>query len=138
MLIEQINKSEAEQIRQQPPTYSQSALDLLATYHWPGNVRELKNLVKRMIILKPNERIYIDDIEKIIDLEKQSSKAGDSNVLTLAETERRSIEQALLKCRGVIGGTNGAARLLGVPRSTLQYRIKKYNIKPKKIVMLED
>lgn len=138
LLIEQINKSEAEQIRQQPPTYSQSALDLLATYHWPGNVRELKNLVKRMIILKPNERIYIDDIEKIIDLEKQSSKAGDSNVLTLAETERRSIEQALLKCRGVIGGTNGAARLLGVPRSTLQYRIKKYNIKPKKIVMLED
>jgi len=138
LLIEQINKSEAEQIRQQPPTYSQSALDLFATYHWPGNVRELKNLVKRMIILKPNERIYIDDIEKIIDLEKQSSKASDANVLTLAETERRSIEQALLKCRGVIGGTNGAARLLGVPRSTLQYRIKKYNIKPKKIVTLED
>lgn len=138
LLIEQINKSEAEQIRQRPPTYSQSALDLLATYHWPGNVRELKNLVKRMIILKPDERIYIDDIENIIGLEKQSSRANESNVLTLAETERRSIEQALLKCRGVIGGTNGAARLLGVPRSTLQYRIKKYHIKPKKTVMLED
>jgi transcriptional regulator with GAF, ATPase, and Fis domain len=138
LLVEQINNNEAKQIHQLAPTYSQSALDLLTAYHWPGNVRELKNFVKRMIILKPSEKIRINDIEKIFDLKKRADTTYKNSLPTLAESERHSIEQALIKCRGVIGGENGTARLLGVARSTLQYRMNKYGIKPKKIVMLED
>ena len=138
LLIEQINNKEAKQIHQPAPTYSQPALDLLTAYHWPGNVRELKNLVKRMIILKPNETIRIKDIEKIVDLKNRADTTYKSSLPTLAESERHSIEQALIRCRGVIGGENGAARLLCVARSTLQYRMNKYGIKPKKVVVLED
>ena len=138
LLIEQINNKEAKQIHQPAPTYSQPALDLLTAYHWPGNVRELKNLVKRMIILNPGETIRIKDIEKTVDMKKRADTAYKNSLPTLAESERHSIEQALIKCRGVIGGENGTARLLGVARSTLQYRMNKYGIKPKKIVMLEN
>jgi transcriptional regulator with GAF, ATPase, and Fis domain len=51
-------------------------------------------------------------------------------VSTLADAQRQHIVQAMIKTRGVIGGSNGAARLLGLPRSTLQYRMKKLGIKP--------
>ena len=71
LLVEQINQNEAAQIHQIAPVYSQSALDLLTAYDWPGNVRELKNLVKRMIILKPSEKITIDDVGKMIDFKKR-------------------------------------------------------------------
>jgi len=138
LLIEEINHIEADLIHQIAPTYSQSALELLSDYQWPGNVRELKNLVKRMIILKPGGRVSIDDVEKIIEVEHPDNAVADIPLPTLAASERHCIERALIKCRGVIGGENGAARLLGVPRSTLQYRMKKYGVKPKKIAVLED
>ena len=138
LLVEQINRIEAAQIHQIAPVYSQSALDLLTAYDWPGNVRELKNLVKRMIILKPSEKINIDDIQKMIDSKKPADTRKENHLPTLAESERRSIEQALIECKGVIGGDKGAARLLNVARSTLQYRMNKHGIKPKKVIMLDD
>ena len=138
LLIDKINRIEADLIHQIAPVYSQLALDLLTAYDWPGNVRELKNLVKRMIILKPSEKISIDDVEKMIDSKKRANMENENSLPTLAESERHSIEQALIKCKGVIGGGKGAARLLGVARSTLQYRMAKHGIKPKKVVTLED
>jgi formate hydrogenlyase transcriptional activator len=74
----------------------------------------------------------------MIDSKKRADTENENSLLTLAESERKSIEQALIKCKGVIGGEKGAARLLGVARSTLQYRMKKHGIKPKKIVLLEN
>ena len=104
----------------------------------PGNVRELKNIVKRMIILKPGEEVIPSDIKNMIAFEKQPNIENKIAVPTLAESERKAIEQALVKCKGVLGGKKGAARLLDVPRSTLQYRIKKHGIKTKKLVLLEN
>ncbi|MGD9368494.1 MAG: sigma 54-interacting transcriptional regulator [Desulfobacteraceae bacterium] len=138
LLVEKITRNEAALIHQPEPIYTQPALDLLSAYHWPGNVRELKNLVKRMIILKPSEKIHLNDVEKMIDLKKRSDAVDEISIPTLAESERHTIEQALIRCKGVIGGENGAARLLGVPRSTLKYRMNKYGIEPKKTVVLED
>ena len=48
--------------------------------------------------------------------------------MTLAEVERQHIERVLAQTGGMLGGENGAAALLGVPRTTLQYRIKKHGI----------
>lgn len=134
LLIEQINRNESAHLHQPPPVYSHDAIDLLTAYHWPGNVRELKNIVKRMAILKPDEKIQRDDIEKMIELKNHAGIPGNKSLPTLAESERRAIEQALLQCGGVVGGKDGAARLLGVARSTLQYRMKKYGIKVKTFV----
>ena len=138
LLIEQVTLNESDQIHQPAPRYAQQALQLLNAYHWPGNVRELKNFVKRMIILKPGGLINSHDIEKMIEFEEQTNVEKNIPIPTLAESERIFIEQALIKCRGIIGGKNGAARLLDVPRSTLQYRMKKYGIKPEITVQMGD
>ncbi len=129
-LIEQINKLEATQMNRPAPKYTKQALEFLCAYHWPGNVRELKNLVKRMVILKPNETISLSDLEKVIDTENSPNEENNNSGCTLAESEHQCIERALIKCRGIVGGPNGAARFLGVPKSTLQYRLKKYGLKP--------
>lgn len=138
LLIEQINRNEAAHINQRPPIFDRSVLNLLSSYHWPGNIRELKNLIKRMVILKPGEKVGIGDIEKMIEVKRQPDMADGSCPPTLAESECRAIEQALIKCKGTVGGENGAARLLGLPRSTLQYRMKKHGIKPKKSVVIDN
>ena len=137
LLIDKINKKECLLLHQPAPEYTRQALEILNTYHWPGNVRELKNLVKRLIILKPGEEITPSDIEKMMILKEQPSIRVKSTVPTLAESERQAIEQALIKCKGIISGKKGAARLLDVPRSTLQYRMKKYNIKPEKTITIK-
>jgi formate hydrogenlyase transcriptional activator len=138
VLVERLTENEADLIHQPAPIYTPPALDLLGAYQWPGNVRELKNLVKRMIILKPEKKVLVSDIEKMIDMGESGGAMEAVAISTLAESERQAIEKALISCRGVIGGEKGAARLLGVPRSTLQYRMKKYGLKPKKTIMLED
>lgn len=129
LLMKKLTEIEANKINRPEPKYTEQAIAVLCQYQWPGNIRELKNLVKRMIILRPNEQITEMDIHKIIDSTNHSEE--NKTTSTLAEIERRYIENALTKCRGVVGGRNGAARLVGLPRSTFQYRLKKFDLIPK-------
>ena len=133
-LIERINMHESSQINRPTPVYTSQALDALIRYQWPGNVRELKNLVKRMVILKPGETIPGSEIKKILDINQTTEEPTTAHIPTLAEAEKKCLEQALIKTRGVLGGKRGAARLLDIPRSTLQYRLKKYALDQKRFV----
>jgi len=54
----------------------------------------------------------------------------EKEVSTLDEAEKRHIENVLKKTRGVVGGVNGAAKILGIKRPTLQYRMKKLGVNP--------
>jgi len=126
LLIERLTDYQARKTNNTVPVYSDSALDLLCEYRWPGNVRELKNLVKRMVILRPGERISSQDIGKIIDMEPVEEIPIETT--TLADAEKQHIIQALRRCRGMVGGKRGISKLLGVPRTTLQYRMKKLGI----------
>ncbi|UCF82824.1 MAG: sigma 54-interacting transcriptional regulator [Desulfobacteraceae bacterium] len=132
LLIKKLTEIQAIKINRPAPKYTEQALRRLCKYHWPGNVRELKNLVKRMVILRPGEQITNMDIINIISTKSQAEPS--KNITTLADAEREHIEQALVKCGGIVGGRNGAARLLDLPRSTLQYRLKKYSLNPKEYV----
>ena len=114
------------------PVYAPAAMDALCRYRWPGNVRELKNLAKRMVILRSGEKIGEEDIGKVLGT--AAPPEPGTGFSTLAESERRHIVDALVKCRGVVGSPRGAARLLGLPRSTLQYRMKKLGIEPRDAV----
>jgi len=133
-LIERINLYVASQINRPSPIYTSQALESLIRYQWPGNVRELKNLVKRMVIMKPGEKIPGSEIMKILDIDRTTEKPKIRHIPTLAEAEKKCLEQALIKTRGVLGGKRGAARLLDLPRSTLQYRLKKYELNPKNFI----
>jgi len=111
------------------PVYTENALDFLCQYSWPGNVRELKNMVKRLIILQPGATINETMIKRTFPVAMATEKQADP-ISTLNQAERSHIIQALKTTGGMVGGKNGAARLLGIPRSTLQYRMKKLRINP--------
>jgi formate hydrogenlyase transcriptional activator len=99
--------------------------DLLA-YPWPGNVRELANVLERAVILcqgRTLERAHLT-LPAPVPL-------ADGDPLTLDAMEKRHILQALERTGGVLGGPKGAARLLGVNRSTLWSRMKKLGIEPR-------
>jgi formate hydrogenlyase transcriptional activator len=100
-------------------------MEVLRDHHWPGNVRELKNLVKRMIIMHPGENISGKDVEILV--ESGQSNTG-SREYSLAAAERQHIEMVLARTNGRLGGKQGAAALLRIPRTTLQYRLKKLGI----------
>ena len=129
LLITNINISESERMNRRPPVYTDNAIDFLCQYHWPGNVRELKNMVKRLIILQPGDRIDTATIKRTFPLAITQADRPDS-FATLNQAEREHIIQALKTTGGMVGGKRGAARLLGMPRSTLQYRMKKLQIDP--------
>jgi transcriptional regulator with GAF, ATPase, and Fis domain len=130
MLMKQLTLIQARQMNRPEPVYSARALERLCNYAWPGNVRELKNLVKRLVILRAGDRISADDIGKILESARPQGQATSDHLTSLRDSERQHILKALAKTRGVLGGEQGAAQLLGLPRSTLQYRIKKLHIQP--------
>jgi transcriptional regulator with GAF, ATPase, and Fis domain len=130
LLMKQLTLIQAREMNRPEPIYSNRALERLCGYPWPGNVRELKNLVKRLVILRAGDRISADDVEKILESARPQGKRVLNELASLRDSERQHIIKALAKTRGVLGGKRGAAQLLGLARSTIQYRIKKLHIHP--------
>jgi formate hydrogenlyase transcriptional activator len=130
LLMKRLTTIQARQMNRPEPVYSNRALERLCGYPWPGTVRELKNLVKRLVILRAGDRITAEDVEKILESARPQGQGASEEVVSLRDSERRHIVKALAKARGVLGGKRGAAKLLGLPRSTLQYRIKILQIQP--------
>jgi formate hydrogenlyase transcriptional activator len=105
-------------------------LDLFQAYDWPGNVRELQNVVERAVILCDVETFAVDDTWLTPVVAPHSVAARRPLAADLLEHEREVIEHALREAEGVIGGSAGAAAKLGIPRQTLESKIKKLGIKP--------
>lgn len=98
---------------------------LLREYHWPGNVRELENVVERAVLLSPGDILRVDSA---LARTSEEVKLGERNLTQIVENlERRLIQEALAQS----GGNQAqAAKLLGVQRSTLQYKLQKYGLLP--------
>jgi transcriptional regulator with GAF, ATPase, and Fis domain len=124
-LVQWLNQIESRKANRPAPRYIPSAMDVLRDHHWPGNVRELKNLVKRMIIMHPGENISGKDVEILVESNQSNTGSRD---YSLAAAERQHIETVLARTSGRLGGKQGAAALLRIPRTTLQYRLKKLGI----------
>lgn len=108
--------------------YSKTIEHCLLTYAWPGNVRELKNFCQRMALLYPGKAIVEEDLPP----EMLPEVAASHHVFTLpptginlAQVELDLIEQALDLAAG---NRSRAARLLGISRDTLLYRMQKYSL----------
>ncbi|RMF65937.1 MAG: PAS domain S-box protein [Calditrichaeota bacterium] len=99
------------------------ALKKLMAYSWPGNVRELANVLERAVILCDHGQLQA---EHIAISEQPSPTPG--GVTTLEQAERQHIINALRQTGGVVAGERGAARLLGINRSTLISRMRKLGI----------
>jgi len=112
--------------------FSSEALDYMNGYDWPGNVRQLQNVIERCTVLAAGEIIQVDDLPpEVRDEESQFKSAVDllPARLNLAETLEK-IEGALLR-RSLAKNDFvkvKAAEALGISKSLLQYKLKKYNL----------
>ncbi len=111
------------------PLYQAATLSLLERYPWPGNVRELRNLCERMVILFAGRRVAPENLPYEIRSEGRWTADAHfvlpSSGICLEELEQNMIRQALERTHG---NRSRAARLLGLTRDTLLYRLKKYAI----------
>jgi transcriptional regulator with GAF, ATPase, and Fis domain len=133
VLMEKLAAQQSAERNLSPPLFSESCRKVMLQYPWPGNVRELKNVVKRLILLRPGETITGSELDTQLNGVRPSARR---KYVTMKELERQHIVSTLKYTGGVVGGANGAAALLGVPRQTLQYRMRKYGISAKKLKTL--
>jgi len=95
-------------------------LELLSAYDWPGNVRELQNVIERSVILTDGDVFSIDEAWLKRNADAKDGGGGD--------WEKEKIEAALAATKGRISGPHGAATMLGIPRQTLESRIRALRI----------
>jgi formate hydrogenlyase transcriptional activator len=99
---------------------SKKAMEALQSYSWPGNVRELRNVIERAMILN-NDKTLVVQPPELTTFETPAARS-------LEDMERRHIVGVLDRCGWRVGGTGGAAQVLGLKRSTLYSKIKKLGI----------
>ncbi len=128
MLVEYFVKRYAEKARKQISKIDKNTLKLCQSYDWPGNIRELQNIVERSVILCTGDTFWID--EAWLSSQNASRPVSSGSLpKTLQSYEKELIEAALVESNGKVAGPNGAAAKLGIPRSTLDLKIKQLNIK---------
>ena len=123
-LVEHFVQKFSHEMGRRIETIPPEVMDILKLYDWPGNIRELENVIKRAVIMStgPALRPLLGELKR---LPGQTSPAAKR---TLAEAERDHIVEVLRDTRWVLGGANGAAARLGMPRTTLVYRMRKLGI----------
>jgi transcriptional regulator with GAF, ATPase, and Fis domain len=127
LLINRLTSLLAIEHRLDTPRYSVDALEMMQAYAWPGNVRELRNVCERLLILFSGKTIQPENLPAEVRHNASHSKANEfilpESGIKLENLEVSMIQQALDKTRG---NQSKAARLLGLTRGTLIYRMKKY------------
>jgi formate hydrogenlyase transcriptional activator len=101
-------------------------VEALTNYDWPGNIRELQNAIERSVVLSNGPELHLDLPEIVGRSAPMVLHGKAANVTELSERAR--ILQVLKETRGQVGGPGGAADRLGLKRTTLQSRMRKYNI----------
>jgi PAS domain S-box-containing protein len=128
-LVDRYAKKAGKRIR----SMSKDTLNLFQSYDWPGNIRELQNVVERAVVLCDGD-IFCVDPSWLVPASSSPTFPDPTTqtsplVADLAEREKAMIENALRAAQGLISGPSGAAAKLGMPRQTLEYKIRKFGIK---------
>ena len=124
-LVERYAKKAGKRIR----SVSKNTLDLFQGYDWPGNIRELQNVVERAVVLCEGEIFCVDPSWVTPSPTSRNSTAQTTPLVAdLAEREKAMIESAMREAEGLISGPTGAAAKLGIPRQTLESKIRKLGI----------
>jgi len=107
---------------------SSRTLELFQSFPWPGNIRELQNVIERSVIMCETENFSVDKTwlpRQPLASECQSQSDFSQK---LAAQEKEMIEAALSESRGQVFGPSGAAAILGMPRSTVESKIRSLKI----------
>jgi PAS domain S-box-containing protein len=130
LLVEYFIERYARKVGKSFQAVNKKSLDLLQSYPWPGNIRELQNVVERSLIVSSGDIFSVDESW----ISKESSQTPSQVQVSQpmegeSRGEREIIEAALAESRGRVSGPLGAAARLGIPRSTLESRIKALKIR---------
>ena len=133
MLVEYFVKRYSEKIGKQIRKIDNKTLELCQSYSWPGNIRELQNIVERSVILCGGDTFWIEKawLARVVP---RRQEPGGPLPDTLQNQEKQIIEAALAESKGKVAGPQGAAAKLGIPRSTLDSKIKQLKIKKHKFI----
>jgi formate hydrogenlyase transcriptional activator len=96
---------------------------VLKAHDWPGNIRELQNFIERAVLFSPGSVLRLP-----LDLKQTVKQSSESASRTLADADREHILEILNQTDWLIGGQDGAANRLGLPRTTLIYKMRKLGI----------
>jgi formate hydrogenlyase transcriptional activator len=96
---------------------------VLKAHDWPGNIRELQNFIERAVLFSPGSVLRLP-----LDLKPTVKQSSESAARTLADADREHILETLNQTNWLIGGQDGAASRLGLPRTTLIYKMRKLGI----------
>ena len=96
---------------------------VLQAHDWPGNIRELQNFIERAVLFSPGSVLRVP-----LGLKQMATQRSEGTVRTLADADREHILETLKQANWLIGGQNGAANRLGLPRTTLVYKMRKLGI----------
>jgi formate hydrogenlyase transcriptional activator len=118
-LVEHFVKQYAGRMAKQVPRVPEALMEALQHYKWPGNIRELQNFIERSVIKTTGELLADSTPELTMSM---------SLPRTLEDAQRVHIVQTLRKTNWVVGGNGGAARRLGLPRTTLINKMSKLGI----------
>jgi len=135
VLVEYLTERYAGKIGKKIKNIDKETLKMFQAYHWPGNIRELQNVIERAVILCDGGTFSVDEVW----LQHEPSRPVEARKgLSRLEAgqEKELIESALAESRGRVAGPSGAAAKLGIPRSTLETKIRslgidKYHFKSK-------
>jgi PAS domain S-box-containing protein len=111
---------------------NRKSLDLLQSYPWPGNIRELQNVIERSVIVCETENFSVDESWLSRQPAVTVPGSGFESLRKLPSQEKEIIEAALSECGGQVYGPSGAAAKLGIPRSTLEHKIRSLKINKKR------
>jgi formate hydrogenlyase transcriptional activator len=125
LLVRHFVRTFAERMNKEIHTVQDEVMEILKRHSWPGNIRELQNFIERSVILTSGP-VLCAPLGDLKNFESQTPAVNH----TLADAERAHILEVLRQVDWVIGGHRGAAVRLGLPRTTLLYRMHKLGIVP--------
>lgn len=119
----------ARKYARKPPTFTRKALELLEGYPWPGNVRELRNIMERVIIMTPQQRLDVFDLPEAI-LRRTILPSPESDGAVSLQDAREKFERAFIleKLMEHKGNVNRAAQALQIERSNLYRKMRQLGI----------
>src|ERR1700733_6760343 len=102
-------------------------MTVLQAHDWPGNIRELQNFIERAVLFSPGSVLRLP-----LGLRQTAPERSEATARTLADADREHILETLEQANWLIGGQDGAANRLGLPRTTLIYKMRKLGIQTRR------
>ena len=124
LLVEHFVRKYSARFKRPIDLIPDEVMEALKTHDWPGNIRELPNFIERALVFSPESVLRLP----LADLKRMTKQPSTGVSRTLADAEREHILGVLKETDGKIGGQSGAATRLGLPRTTLVYRMRKLGI----------